>query len=102
MTIKHVTTAAEFNKEQHMRMRTDSFQTAGRRVYLFEGATVLVDIATNTITEIAQVQGMAFDPMIAVKRIAYYLGFVYYKGERHELQVRQSGGLFDRLKSLFA
>jgi predicted dinucleotide-utilizing enzyme len=103
MTIKHVVVPQAFNEEQHMQMRADSFQTAGNRVYLFEGASVLVDIKTNTITAINRVQGMTFEPMIAVKRIAYYLGFVYYEGERHELDIRQpSSGLFKKLFSFFA
>jgi hypothetical protein len=93
----------QFNQEQHMQMRTDSFMTADRRVYLFEGATVLVDTKTNTITEITRVQGMSFDPMIAIKRIAYYLGFVYYNGERHELDIKQPNrGLFQKLFGIFA
>jgi hypothetical protein len=103
MTIKHVVQPEQFNKEQHMQMRGDSFQTADRRVYLFEGASVLVDTKTNTITEINRVQGMSFDPMIAIKRIAYYLGFVYYEGERHELDIRHpKRGLFQKLFGIFA
>lgn len=103
MTIKHAVSPQQFNQEQHMQMRTDSFKTADRRVYLFEGATVVVDIKTNTITEITRVPGRSFDPIIAIRRIAYYLGFVYHEGVRHELAIKHpSHGMFQKLFNLFA
>lgn len=106
MTTKHAMTAQQFNQQQHMQLRGDSFKTAGTRVYLFEGATVLVDEATKTITAVNRVPGKTFEPIIAIRRIAYYLGYVNYEGERHELEILKPetsayGWLFGQAMRLF-
>lgn len=106
MTIKHTMTAQQFNQQQHMQLRGDSFKTAGTRVYLFEGATVLVDEASKTITAVNRVPGKPFEPIIAIRRIAYYLGHVNYRGERHELEILRAetsaySWLFSKAMHLF-
>lgn len=89
----------DFNAEQSHQLKT-TFVSANKRVFIFKGATVTVSADTNEVLAVQIVDPVVFDMAVAIRRMAFDMGYVIHKGERHEVViVQEPRSLFQRFIS---